>query len=73
VPQRLPHRGEAQGVRTPGRAGAVRRPARCRLILRGKDLEHAWVNYPTEPALTLGTKIDKALAKAGYKPEKPKA
>jgi predicted nucleic acid-binding Zn ribbon protein len=45
----------------------------ARLILRGKDLEHAWVNYPTEPALTLGTKIDKALAKAGYKPEKPKA
>lgn len=45
----------------------------ARQVLRGKDLEHAWVNYPEKPALELGTKIDRALAKAGYKPEKAKA
>jgi hypothetical protein len=43
----------------------------ARQIIRGKDLEHAWVNYPTEPALELGTLMDRALAKAGYKPPRP--
>lgn len=43
----------------------------ARLSIRGKDVEHAWINYPTEPALELGTLMDWALAKAGYKPPKP--
>jgi hypothetical protein len=45
----------------------------ARTIIRGKDLEHAWVNYPTEPALTLGAKIDQALALAGHKEPKQEA
>lgn len=39
-----------------------------REIIRGKDLEHVWINFPEEPALDLGTKIDRALAKAGHRP-----
>lgn len=42
----------------------------ARQAMRGKDLEHVWVNYPTEPALELGTLADRALAKAGFKPPK---
>ncbi len=40
----------------------------ARAAMRGTDLEHIWINYPEEPALELGTKIDRALAKAGHKP-----
>jgi predicted nucleic acid-binding Zn ribbon protein len=44
----------------------------ARQAIRGKDLEQVWINYPEEPALTLGAKIDRALAKAGHKSESVK-
>lgn len=43
----------------------------ARQLIRGKDLEHVWLNYPDKPELTLGAKIDRALAKAGHKEPKP--
>lgn len=43
----------------------------ARQAMRGRDLEQVWINYPHEPALTLGAKIDQVLAKAGYKEPKP--
>lgn len=33
----------------------------ARELIRGKDVEHVWLNHPTEPALTLGDMIDAAL------------
>ena len=47
-----------------------------RHTIAGKDVEQVWINYPTEPAVSLGQYLDKVLAKAGYrepKPVKPKA
>lgn len=43
----------------------------ARLAMRGTDAEHIWLNHPETPELTLGAKIDLALAKAGYR--EPKA
>jgi hypothetical protein len=43
----------------------------ARQAMRGKDMEQIWINYPVEPALTLGAKIDQVLAKAGHKEPKP--
>jgi hypothetical protein len=41
-------------------------------LIRGKDLEHVWMNYPTEPAETLGQRIDKVIGKL-KPPAEPKA
>jgi hypothetical protein len=35
----------------------------AREVMRGKDLEHVWTNYPTEPAVTLGQMLDAAIRK----------
>jgi len=43
----------------------------ARQVIRGKDAEHVWINYPTVPEISLGVKMDQALAKAGYKEPKP--
>lgn len=43
----------------------------ARSAIRGRDLEHIWLNAPEKPELTLGVKIDQALAKAGHKEPKP--
>lgn len=43
----------------------------ARGAIRGQQIEHTWVNFPEKPELTLGAKLDAALAKAGYK--EPKA
>ena len=43
----------------------------ARQIIRGMDVEHVWLNAPETPEVTLGSKIEQALAKAGWKPTKP--
>jgi len=43
----------------------------ARQAIRGQDVEHIWINYPTVPKISLGVKMDQALAKAGYKEPKP--
>lgn len=35
----------------------------ARAAIRGKDIEAIWINYPTEPAVTLGQRIDQVLGK----------
>lgn len=35
----------------------------AREAMRGKDIEHIWLNAPTEPAETPGTRIDALLGK----------
>ena len=32
-----------------------------REVIRGKDVEHVWLNYPNEPAETPGTLIDRLI------------
>jgi len=44
----------------------------AREVMRGKDLEQVWLNYPTEPAETIGQRIDKVLAPL-KPPVEPKA
>lgn len=34
----------------------------AREAMRGKDVEHVWVNYPTKPEKTLGQLLDEALS-----------
>jgi len=43
----------------------------ARVAIHGRDAEHIWLNAPETPEVTLGSKIDQALAKAGWKPTKP--
>lgn len=38
---------------------------KAREAMRGKDLEHIWVNYPDKPAVELGKLIDEALSGVG--------
>lgn len=42
-----------------------------RTVIQGKDVAHIWLNAPDVPEVSLGMKIDQALAKAGWKPPKP--
>lgn len=35
----------------------------AREAMRGKDIEHIWINYPNEPELGLGAYLDQALKK----------
>ncbi len=44
----------------------------ARESIRGKDIEHVWLNYPTEPAETLGQRIDRVLGSL-KPPVEPKA
>jgi hypothetical protein len=41
----------------------------AREVMRGKDLEHVWTNYPTEPAVTLGQMLDAAIRKCEVEQE----
>lgn len=44
----------------------------ARGALRGTDLEHVWINYPTKPEIGLGQLLDQVLGK--LKPQiEPKA
>jgi hypothetical protein len=43
-----------------------------REVIRGNDAEHIWLNHPTEPAETPGTRIDRILGKL-KPPVEPKA
>lgn len=44
----------------------------AREAMRGKDLEHIWINYPTEPSESIGQRIDKVLGSL-KPPVEPKA
>lgn len=44
----------------------------ARGAIRRTDIEHVWVNYPTEPSIGLGARIDQVLGKL-KPPVEPKA